>query len=101
MPLFLKTAEFPYNSVRYVKENHHAKTSSIRPDVSIEHRLVTDRYRHRQTQGHSTALAWRRAGKKSPKFYPIGFFCQGVISRKILYNFNAICDSKFVISHLF
>ena len=38
---------------RNVEGIFRAKTSLIRPDVSVEHRLVTDRQTDRQTRGGS------------------------------------------------
>ena len=61
--IFGDTQIFLKHSVVQVEESFHAKTSSIRPVVSIQRRLVTDG----QTDGHMTtaytATAWRRAAK--------------------------------------
>ena len=44
--LSFEITEFPFNTVQDGwKETHMSKTSSIRPAVSIEHRLVTDGHR--------------------------------------------------------
>ena len=50
VPLFSDVPKFPYNTVwDRSKEAFVPKTSSIRPVVSIQYRLVTDRRTDRQT----------------------------------------------------
>jgi len=58
VPLFLEITEFPFNTVYDGwKEAHMPKTSSIRPSVSIEHRLMTDGQTDRHRPMASTADA--------------------------------------------
>jgi len=48
--LYINLPELPYNTVyNRTKEAYMPKSSSIRPSISIEHRLVTDRQTDRQT----------------------------------------------------
>ena len=60
VPLFLEIHKFPYNteSDRWKEASEPKKPSSIRPVVSMQCRLVTDR---RNTTTVYTALAQRRA----------------------------------------
>ena len=52
VPLFLQIPEFAKNTVyEWSKEAFMPKFRSIRPAVSIEHRLATDRQTDRQTHG--------------------------------------------------
>ena len=54
VPLFLKIPEFHYNTVwaRWKEASVPTKPSSISPGVLIQYRLVTDRRRDGQTEGH-------------------------------------------------
>ena len=52
VPLFLKVPEFRYKSAGSVEGSSHAK-NQLCSAISVEHGLVTDRHRYRQTQGHS------------------------------------------------
>jgi len=74
-PYFWRYPNFHRIQLRIVEESPRTKTSSIRPAILTEHRLVTDRHRRaktdieRETQDHtaSTALAASTAscGKKN------------------------------------
>ena len=56
--LFLKISEFLYNTVQ---DKQRVACSLIRPAVSIEHRIVTDRQTDRPGPQHSVArIKWRK-----------------------------------------
>ena len=94
--IFVDTCISLQHSVGYVKRSLCAKTSSIRPYISIEHRLVTDRLRHRQTDTDTgsqlvPALAERRAGndKKNKGKLLLRGKCKNTNSAQLIHHVSS------------